>query len=43
MDPIENRYKDGEARAQAKRVLLQLIVEFRTAVEPLSAQEKEFV
>lgn len=43
VDPIENRYKDGEARAQAKRVLLQLIVEFRTAVEPLSAQEKEFV
>ncbi|XP_031249564.1 heat shock 70 kDa protein 16-like [Pistacia vera] len=41
VDPIENRYKDGEARAQATRELLKCIVEFQTAVESLSAQEKE--
>lgn len=43
MDPIENRYKDGEARAQATRDLLQCIVEYRTAVGSLPPEEQDFV
>ncbi|KAK3039712.1 hypothetical protein RJ639_027053, partial [Escallonia herrerae] len=43
VDPIENRYKDEDARAQATRSLLNCIVENRMAVESLSASEKNAV
>lgn len=43
VDPIENRYKDEEARAQATRDLLKLIVEYRMAVGSLSPSEMDGV
>lgn len=43
VDPIENRYKDGEARAQSTRDLLQCIVEYRTAVGSLPPEQRDFI
>lgn len=41
VDPIENRYKDEEARAQATRDLLSCIVEHRMSAGSLALQNKE--
>ncbi|OAY55118.1 hypothetical protein MANES_03G128900v8 [Manihot esculenta] len=43
VDPIENRHKDVEARAQAKRDLLNCIVEYRMTVNSLLPEDKESV
>ncbi|XP_061342267.1 heat shock 70 kDa protein 16-like [Gastrolobium bilobum] len=43
VDPIENRYKDEEARAQATRELLSCIVENRMSADSLPAQNKELI
>lgn len=43
VDPIENRYKDEEARAQATRDLLNCIVEHRMAVRSFPHVEREAV
>ncbi|GER52959.1 heat shock 70 kDa protein 16 [Striga asiatica] len=43
MDPIEYRYKDGEARAVATRHLLNSIVEYRMAAGSLPPAEKDAV
>uniref|UniRef100_A0A7N0VB57 Uncharacterized protein n=1 Tax=Kalanchoe fedtschenkoi TaxID=63787 RepID=A0A7N0VB57_KALFE len=41
VDPIENRYKDEEARAQATRELLNTIVEYRMHADSLPSVDKE--
>lgn len=43
VDPIENRYKEEEARAQATRNLLNCIMEYRTAADSLTPTEKDVV
>ncbi|KAK9155736.1 hypothetical protein Sjap_003216 [Stephania japonica] len=43
VDPIENRYKDEEARAEATRDLLKCIVDNRMAVRELSPRDREEV
>lgn len=43
VDPIENRYKDEEARAQATRELLKCIVDYRMAVSSLTTYERDVV
>lgn len=43
VDPVENRYKDEDARAQATNDLLKSIVDYRTAVDSLSPKDKELV
>ncbi|XP_010278704.1 PREDICTED: heat shock 70 kDa protein 16 [Nelumbo nucifera] len=43
VDPIENRYKDEEARAQATRDLLKCIVEKRMAVRSLASNERDMI
>lgn len=43
VDPIENRYKDEEGRAQATRELLNTIVEYRMHADTLSPTDKELV
>lgn len=43
VDPVEHRYKEEEARAQATRHLLNTIVEHRMAAGSLPASEKEAV
>jgi len=43
VDPIENRYRDVEARAQAAKDLLQCIVDYQTAAQSLPAGEREEV
>lgn len=43
MDPIENRYKDGEARVQATSDLLKCIVDYRMAMDSLPPKDKELV
>ncbi|KAK1582396.1 hypothetical protein Q3G72_014566 [Acer saccharum] len=43
VDPIENRYKDGEARAQAARDLLHCIVDYRMSADSLPTGEKELI
>ncbi|KAJ4982362.1 hypothetical protein NE237_033199 [Protea cynaroides] len=43
VDPIESRYKDEEARAQATRDLLQCIVDHRMAVRSLPPNERDAV
>ncbi|GAB4830895.1 hypothetical protein Ancab_004921 [Ancistrocladus abbreviatus] len=43
VDPIENRYKEEECRAQATRDLLNCIVDYRMAAESLPAPEKDAV
>jgi heat shock protein 4 len=43
VDPIENRYKDEEARAQAARDLLKSIVDYRMSVDSLPPKEQEMV
>ncbi|KDP39123.1 hypothetical protein JCGZ_00880 [Jatropha curcas] len=43
VDPIESRYKDEEARAQAKRDLLNCIVEYRMSVNSLSTEDRELI
>lgn len=43
VDPIESRYRDEEARAQATRGLLNSIVEFRLAVGSLPPLERDMI
>ncbi|OVA11479.1 Heat shock protein 70 family [Macleaya cordata] len=43
VDPIESRYKDEEARAQATRDLLKCIVDYRMAVKSLPASDRDTV
>ncbi|RZS25561.1 hypothetical protein BHM03_00058761 [Ensete ventricosum] len=43
VDPIENRYKDEEARAQATRELLKCIVDYRMAVSSVTTYERDVV
>lgn len=43
VDPIENRYKEEEGRAQAIRDLLKCISEHHTYADSLPPQEKELV
>ncbi|WCJ32913.1 Heat shock 70 kDa protein 16 [Euphorbia peplus] len=43
VDPIENRYKDEEARPEAKRYLMNTIVHYQMAADSLPAEDKEFV
>ncbi|KAI3863170.1 hypothetical protein MKW98_015628 [Papaver atlanticum] len=43
VDPIESRYKDEEARAQATRDLFNCIVEYRVAVKSLPASDRDVV
>ncbi|KAJ8763650.1 hypothetical protein K2173_003122 [Erythroxylum novogranatense] len=43
VDPIENRYRDEEARAQATRDLVKNIVDYRTSVDSLQPQDKESI
>ncbi|KAI3718724.1 hypothetical protein L6452_19606 [Arctium lappa] len=43
VDPIESRYKDEDARAQATRNLLNCIIEHRTAADSLTPTEKDVV
>ncbi|CAN4078339.1 unnamed protein product [Withania somnifera] len=43
VDPVEHRYKEEEARAQATRYLLNSIVEHRMAAGSLPASEKDAV
>ncbi|OIT05769.1 heat shock 70 kda protein 16, partial [Nicotiana attenuata] len=43
VDPVENRYKEEETRAQATRNLLNSIVEYRMAAGSLPASEKDAV
>ncbi|XP_059292908.1 heat shock 70 kDa protein 16 [Lycium ferocissimum] len=43
VDPVEHRYKEEEARAQATRNLLNSIVEHRMAAGSLPASEKDTV
>ncbi|XP_062077728.1 heat shock 70 kDa protein 16 isoform X2 [Humulus lupulus] len=41
VDPIDNRFKDEDARVQATRDLLKCIVDYRTAADSLSPKDKE--
>ncbi|KAK6932316.1 Heat shock protein 70 family [Dillenia turbinata] len=43
VDPIENRYKDEEARGQATKDLLDCIVSYRMAVGSLPATDRDAV
>lgn len=43
VDPIENRYRDVEARAQAAKDLHQCILDYQTAAQSLPAGEREEV
>lgn len=43
VDPIETRFNDEEARAQATRELLKCIVDYRTAVQSLATYERDAV
>ncbi|XP_050218478.1 heat shock 70 kDa protein 16 [Mercurialis annua] len=43
VDPIENRYKDEEARAQAIQDLLNCIVDYRKAVNSLPVEDSESI
>ncbi|KAA8520059.1 hypothetical protein F0562_014315 [Nyssa sinensis] len=43
VDPIENRYKDIESRAQATRALLQCIVDYQMAAGSLPANQRDAV
>ena len=43
VDPIENRCKDEEVRAEAMRELLKRIVDHRMAAKSLSAPERDAV
>ncbi|KVH89623.1 heat shock 70 kDa protein 16-like [Cynara cardunculus var. scolymus] len=43
LDPIENRYKDEKARAQAIRALQACVAEYRSAADSLPPSQKEEV
>lgn len=43
VDPVENRYKDEDARAQATRGLLNCIVDYRMAVGSFPPSERDAV
>ncbi|XP_022734400.1 heat shock 70 kDa protein 16-like isoform X2 [Durio zibethinus] len=43
VDPVENRYKDEEARAQASRDLLKCIVDYRILIESLPNENRELI
>ncbi|GER44933.1 heat shock 70 kDa protein 16, partial [Striga asiatica] len=43
VDPIEYRYKDGEARASATKNLINSIAEYHIAARSLPTSEKDFI
>ncbi|KAG2682252.1 hypothetical protein I3760_11G183200 [Carya illinoinensis] len=43
VDPIENRYKDEAARAQARRDLLNSIVDYRKSVDSIPPKDQEAI
>jgi heat shock protein 4 len=43
VDPIDNRYKDEEARAQATRDLLKSIVDYRMSVDSIPPKDREMI
>ncbi|XP_057441185.1 heat shock 70 kDa protein 16-like [Lotus japonicus] len=43
VDPIESRYRDEDARAQATRDLLRCIVEYRMLSDSLPSENKELI
>ncbi|KAG6692585.1 hypothetical protein I3842_10G121900 [Carya illinoinensis] len=43
VDPIENRYKDEVARAQARRDLLNSIVDYRKSVDSIPLKDQEAI
>ncbi|KAL6494194.1 hypothetical protein OROGR_030994 [Orobanche gracilis] len=43
VDPIENRYRDEDARAEAMRNLLRCIVEHRMSADSLPPESKELI
>lgn len=43
VNPIESRYKDEEARAQATRDLLNCIMEYRMSVKSLPPKDRELI
>ncbi|KAF5478898.1 hypothetical protein F2P56_005420 [Juglans regia] len=43
VDPIENRYKDEAARAQARRDLLKSIVDYSKAVDSIPPKDRETI
>ncbi|XP_031405238.1 heat shock 70 kDa protein 16 isoform X1 [Punica granatum] len=43
VDPIENRFKDEEARAQATRDLLNCIVEYRMSANSLPPEHRDLI
>ena len=43
MDPIDNRYKDEEARAQATRDLLKSVVDYRMSIDLIPPEDREMV
>ncbi|CAA3028831.1 heat shock 70 kDa 16 [Olea europaea subsp. europaea] len=43
VDPVEDRYKEEDARAQATRSLLNCIVEYRMAIGSLPPSERDIV
>lgn len=43
VDPIENRYKDEEARAQATRDLRNSIVDYRKSVDSIPPNQQEMI
>ncbi|XP_022716906.1 heat shock 70 kDa protein 16-like [Durio zibethinus] len=43
VDPVENRYKDEEARAQFSRDLLKCIVDYRMSTKSLPNEDRELI
>ncbi|XP_023907380.1 heat shock 70 kDa protein 16 [Quercus suber] len=43
VDPIDNRYKDEEARAQATRDLLKSVVDYRMSVDSIPPEDREMI
>lgn len=43
VDPIETRYKDDEARAQATRDLLKSIADYRMSLDSIPPKEREMI
>ncbi|XP_075668105.1 heat shock 70 kDa protein 16-like isoform X1 [Castanea sativa] len=43
VDPIDNRYKDEEARAQATRDLLKSVVDYRMSVNSIPPEDREMI
>ncbi|KAK4576152.1 hypothetical protein RGQ29_026914 [Quercus rubra] len=43
VDPIDNRYKDEEARAQATRDLLKSVVDYRMSIDLIPPEDREMI